>query len=108
MCVTPGAPTKTSKKYVITIGLFGTILWMIPLVLSAIELKAYIDGDRIQNVYNREVPHILTRDYAIAGVALSGIYIAPSILMILGVLVGTNLLIYPWLVIAMIYMAGNV
>ena len=108
MCVTPGAQVKTSKKYVLLIGLFGAAVWLLPLVLSAIELKAYTDGERIKTIYNQQVPHFLTRDYAIAGVALSGIYILPSLLMILGVLTKSNTLIIPWLVIAMIYMTGKI
>ena len=106
MCVTPGSQVKTSKKYVILIGSFGTVLWLLPLVLSAIELKGYIDGER-RAVYHRSHPHYLTRDYAIAGIALSSIYITPSLLMIVGALVESNGLIYPWLVIAMIYMSGT-
>ena len=106
MCVTVGAQVKTSRKYVLLIGLFGTVLWLIPLVLSAIELIAYHKGDRVQTIVNREIPHFLTRDYAIAGIALSLIYIAPSLLMILGALIGWKYLVYPWLVIAMIYMTG--
>ena len=105
MCVKPGAIVKTSKKYVILIGLFGTVIWLLPLVLSSVELKAYIDGER-RTVYHRSHPHSLTRDYAIAGIVLSGIYIVPSFLLILGALVGTSCLMIPWLVIAMIYMAG--
>ena len=108
MCVTPGAQVKTSKKYVLLIGLFGAAVWLLPLVLSAIELKAYTDGERIKTIYNQQVPHFLTRDYAIAGVALSGIYILPSLLMILGVLTKSNTIILPWLVIAMIYMTGKI
>ena len=105
MCVKPGAIVKTSKKYVILIGLFGIVIWLLPLVLSSIELKAYIDGER-RTVYHQSHPHSLTRDYAIAGIAFSGIYIIPSLLLILGALVGVNWLMFPWLVIAMTYMAG--
>ena len=106
MCVTVGAHVKTSRKHVILIGLVGTVLWLLPLVLSVIELKAYHAGERIETVYNQEVPHDKTRDFAIAGTALSVIYIVPSLLMILGALIGWKYLIIPWLVIAMIYMAG--
>ena len=105
MCVTPGKPVKTSKKYVVLIGLFGTILWLLPLVFSAIELKSYLDGER-RDYYYPTHPHHLTRDYAIAGIAISAIYITPSLLMVIGALGNLNALIYPWLVIAIIYMTG--
>ena len=105
MCVKPGAIVKTSKKYVILIGLFGIVIWLLPLVLSSVELKSYIDGER-RTVYHQSHPHTLTRDYSIAGIVLSGIYIVPSLLLILGALVDMNWLMMPWLVIAMIYMAG--
>ena len=105
MCVKPGAIVKTSKKYVILIGLFGIVIWLLPLVLSSVELKSYMDGER-RTVYHQSHPHTLTRDYSIAGIVLSGIYIVPSLLLILGALVDMNCLMMPWLVIAMIYMAG--
>ena len=105
MCVTPGKPTKSSKRYVILIGLFGTVIWLVPLVFSALELKSYLDGER-RDYYYPSHPHHLTRDYAIAGIAISAIYIAPSLLMIFGALVNINVLIIPWLVVAIIYMTG--
>ena len=105
MCVTPGKPVKTSKKYVVLIGLFGTILWLLPLVFSAIELKSYLDGER-RDYYYPTHPHHLTRDYAIAGIVISSIYIFPSLLMIVGALANVNVLIMPWLVVAIIYMTG--
>ena len=107
MCVSVGTQVKTSRKDVLLIGLVGTVLWLLPLVLSAIELKAFHDGDRIKTVVNREIPHFLTRDYAIAGIALSAIYVVPSLLMMLGALIHSKYLIIPWLVIAIIYMSGK-
>ena len=107
MCVKIGKQVKTSKKYVLLIGAFGIGLWMLPLVLSAIELKAYMDGERINSNFNHGQPHFKTRDYAVSGIALSAIYILPSLVMIVGVLIGWKMFILPWLVIAMIYMAGN-
>ena len=106
MCVTPGAPAKTSRKYVLLIGSFGILLWLLPLVFSAIELKSYLDGER-RTYYHRSHPHYLTRDYAIAGIVISSIYIAPSLMLILGVLINVKALIVPWLVIAIIYMTGT-
>ena len=106
MCVTPGAPAKTSKKYVLLIGSFEILLWLLPLVFSAIELKSYLDGER-RTYYHLSHPHYLTRDYAIAGIVISSIYITPSLMLILGVLINVKALIVPWLVIAIIYMTGT-
>ena len=105
MCVTPAKPTKTSKKYVVLIGIFGIVLWLLPLVFSAIELKSYLDGER-RAVYHQSHPPHLTRDYAIAGIVISLIYIVPSLLMIVGALANVNVLIMPWLVVAILYMTG--
>ena len=105
MCIKVGAQVKTSRKHVIWIGIVGVLLWLLPLVLSAIELEAYHKGDRFHP--HTFLPHFKTRDYAIAGVALSAIYILPSILMIFGALVGWEKLIFPWLFIAMVYMIGR-
>ena len=107
MCIKVGAQVKTSRKHVIWIGIVGLLLWLLPLVLSAIELEAYYKGERIKTSFNREQPHYKIRDYSIAGVALSTIYILPSVLMIIGALAQWETLIYPWLLIAMIYMAGR-
>ena len=107
MCVKIGEQVKTSKTHVLLVGIIGICPCFLALVLCGMQLKYCKEHTETESKYNYNQTHPEECEYYMYGIALSVIYILPSILMIFGVLIGWKYFMIPWLVIAMIYMAGN-
>ena len=107
MCVKIGEQVQTSKRHVLLLGILGICPWLLLLIICSTQLNPCEEVVQTESNEHYWQIYFECHEYYIYGIVLSTIYILPSLLMVFGVLMGWKCFMIPWLVTAMIYMAGK-